>query len=105
MSSHQEVQEDRYLASVFLSHRTLSAVPEADLLPTRRSLFLAPQFISQNSPVAGVAKTFGPENWARLERIKRQWDPSNMFRFSIGGGMGDQVGTEVSDKGKAKAMS
>lgn len=63
-----------------------------------------PCFISQNTPVETVARSFGPENWAKLARIKREWDPRNMFRFSIGGGLGDEVG-DVSEKGKARAMS
>lgn len=44
------------------------------------------QFLNHNTPESYVASSFGAAGWARLKALKRMVDPTNVLRFSLGGG-------------------
>jgi len=70
-------------------------------------LLFSLQFVNKNAPLSYVAKSFGLENWKKLKEIKTRLDPTNVFRFSLGGGIGTEAddGAEFASKGKGKAAS
>lgn len=86
---------------------TLCSLSLANLTFSPRPLVLFLQFVNKNSPLSYVAKAFGAENWKRLKEIKRTFDPSNVFRFSLGGGIGTAADEEeeLASNGKGKAPS